>query len=343
MAKILIVAPSWIGDTVAAQPLLMRLKEYYPLHVLEVLAAPWVAPVLEAMPEVNRVIPCAFKHGEFGLGSRWRLGRSLRAEGYEAAYILPNSWKSALVPFFAGIPLRVGFLGEKRYGLLNRIHVLEPDRLPRQVQRYAQLAEPVGGTLPEPLPNPALETKAEHVARTLQELGLPASPAPIIFCPGAEYGPAKRWPERYFAQIARQLAKHKPQIWMLGSAKDAPVAEEIIKLAGGLGVNLCGKTRLDQAIDLISCAALVLTNDSGLMHVAAALGRPQVALFGSSTPDYTPPLSDLAEVATLKLACSPCFKRECPLGHFRCMNDLTPQLVYPRIRAILRHGHQAAS
>jgi heptosyltransferase-2 len=335
MRKILVVAPSWIGDTILAQPLFARLCEKHPGLSLDAFAPAWVAPVLERMPEVRRVIPNPFAHGEFNLGGRWRAGRELGREGYDAAIVLPNSWKSALLPLFAGIPQRIGFLGEARHCLLNRIHKLDAAALPQLAERYAQLAEAPGTLPPRPLPEPRLAVDDAAVRATLSALQLAREPAPVVFCPGAEYGPAKRWPAPHFAELARALAQAGQPVWLVGSGKDAPVCAEIAAQAGGACIDLCGKTNLAQAIDLLSSARLVVSNDSGLMHVAAALQRPLVALYGSSSPAYTPPLSPRAQIVSLGIECSPCFKRECPLGHFRCMNDLTPAMVLQRTREAL--------
>lgn len=336
MRKALIVAPSWIGDAILAQPLFARLHQRHPGLVLDAFAPAWVAPVLARMREVRRVIPNPFAHGRFDLRGRWRIGRALAGEGYDAAYVLPNSWKSALLPFFARIPQRIGFRGEARHGLLNRIHRLDAAALPQLAQRYALLAEDPAAPAPAPLAAPRLDVDAESLRSTLAALGLSASPAPIVFCPGAEYGPAKRWPAAHFAELARRVAGTDISVWLVGSAKDAPVGAEIEARSGGACKNLCGKTGLAQAIDLLSCARLAVSNDSGLMHVAAALGRPLVALYGSSSPSYTPPLSARAAILTLDLSCSPCFKRECPLGHFRCMNDLTPARVFDALKGLLK-------
>ncbi|MDT3736345.1 MAG: lipopolysaccharide heptosyltransferase II [Denitratisoma sp.] len=335
MRKALVVAPSWIGDTILAQPLLKRLHDNHPGLALDAFAPAWAAPVLSRMREIRRVIPNPFAHGEFNLAGRWRAGRELAREGYDAAIVLPNSWKSALLPCFAGIPQRIGFRGEARHLLLNRIHRLDETALPQLAQRYALLAEDVGTAMPAPLAAPHLEVDAESVRATLTALGLSAAPAPVAFCPGAEYGPAKRWPARHFAELARRLAATDFPVWIVGSAKDAPIGAEIEQLSGGAARNLCGRTDLGQAIDLLSCARLVVSNDSGLMHVAAALDRPLVALYGSSSTTYTPPLSKQARLLSLGLECSPCFKRECPLGHFKCLNDLAPERVFGEIKEML--------
>lgn len=338
--KILIVAPAWIGDTIAAQPLFMRLAERYPDASIDALAPAWVAPVLHAMPQIERVIANPFAHGQFRFKERAAFGRGLRAYRYDEAIVLPNSWKSALVPFFARIPVRTGFLGEARWGLLNRVHRLDKLALPRQVDRYAQLALPPGAP-PEPIAaNPQITRRAHTIAATLAKFELQAAPAPAVLCPGAEFGPAKRWPAAHFARLARSLADRGHPVWLVGGKQDVAVGEEIAEAAGGPARNLCGLTTLDEALDLMSVARFAVTNDSGLMHVAAALGVPLVAIFGSSSPDYTPPLSEQAIALSLKLACSPCFKRQCPLGHTNCLKDLTPEQVLAAIERVLSGGQR---
>jgi heptosyltransferase-2 len=326
--KALIVAPSWIGDTIMAQPLFARLHAKHPGLQLDALAPRWVAPVLQRMGEINQVIDSPFGHGQLGLKPRWRLARNLAAARYDAVYVLPNSLKSALIPFLAGIPRRIGFIGESRYGLINLRHRLDKAALPLMVERFAQLAETPGTLLARPVAYPRIRSSQAEQAQTLRELGLERPARIVAFCPGAEYGPAKRWPAAHFAALARKLAEQGCAIWLFGSPKDHAVAEEISGLAPGLCRNLCGTTSLAQAVDLLALAELVVCNDSGLMHVAAALERPIVALYGSSSPGFTPPLSDRADILSLNLECSPCFKRECPLGHFDCLNKLSPEQVF---------------
>jgi heptosyltransferase-2 len=312
--RILVVAPNWIGDALMAQPLLARLREKRPGVKLDVLAPEWVAPVARRMPEVDEVIPVPFRHGSLQLGSRWKLGRALK-DRYDEAIVLPNSWKAAIVPFLAHIPVRAGYVGESRYGLLNRLY-RKPDR--RMREHYARLAEAPGEEPRGALPQPCLKVDAAQVAATVRKFDVPQPYA--VLCPGAEYGPAKRWP--YFADLARRLPIGAV---LLGSRNDEPAA------AGVQGTNLVGKTTLDEAIDLIAGAQYIVTNDSGLMHVAAALGRPLVALFGSSSPEKTPPQSQRARVLWLKPECSPCFQRECPLGHFRCMREISVDQVLAEV------------
>jgi heptosyltransferase-2 len=273
-----------------------------------VLAPDWVAPVARRMPEVDEVIAVPFRHGTADLGARWRLARTLAKRGYDRAVVLPNSWKSALVPFLAGIPRRTGYVGEMRYGLLNS--TLPNSKLPMPVH-YARLA---GGEPTAPLPQPRLVVSPEEVIQVRNRFGIEQRYA--VLCPGAEYGPAKRWP--YFAELAQRIGM---PVVVLGSANDREAA------AGIPGKDLAGRTTLDEAIVLIAGAAVVVSNDSGLMHVAAALGRPQVALFGSSSPEHTPPANANARILWLHIECSPCFARECPLGHFRCMREMSVDQV----------------
>jgi len=327
--KTLVVAPSWIGDTILAQPLLARLHERG--AIIDVFAPAWSAPLLQRMPQVRRVITSPFRHGDFAWLQRRALGKQLAAEHYEQAFVLPNSWKSALIPFFAGIPKRIGYQGEARFVLLNQRHQLDEDTLPQLAQRYARLAvAPETTTFPS-LPPARLQSSVEQQRSVRTALNLPLDGTPVMFCPGAEYGPAKRWPIHHFAALAKQLGSPSDPVWILGSAADAAVGEEIVAQAGGCALNLCGRSSLEQAIDLIATARLVVSNDSGLMHVAAALDRQLMALYGSSSAAYTPPLSAHAKIVSLGIECSPCYQRNCPLGHFKCMEDMTPQIVMQKL------------
>jgi heptosyltransferase-2 len=313
-----------------AQPMLARLKALRPETVIDVLAPKWVLPLVERMPEVAEAIESPFGHGDLELRARWRLGRSLASSGYSQSIVLPNTLKSALIPFFASIPLRAGYVGESRYGLLNQVHKLDKKNPPPMVERYLALAGRPGEPVPA-VPQTRLEVSDENLARTLAELGLqpPSDAHPVaILCPGAEYGPAKRWPAEYYAELAGKLGDAGFAVWLMGSKADQPVARAILDAKPGCAIDLCGRTDLASAIDLLAAAGVVVSNDSGLMHIAAALDRPLVALFGSSSPKHTPPKSDCARVQYLAIECSPCFARVCPLGHFRCMRELAPAGVF---------------
>ena len=287
------------------------------------------------MPEINQALVNPFPHGALNIRERYRLGVVLRAAKYDQAIVLPNSLKSALVPFFARIPLRTGFIGEMRYGLLNDARKLDKTLLPLMVERFAQLAEAPGSSIPRPLADPRLSITQAQRDATLNKLGLSLAQPVAVFCPGAEYGPAKRWPVAYFAETARRLQAEGYAVWLIGSNKDRDVAEEIVTLSNETSRNLCGSTDLNDAIALLSVATLVISNDSGLMHLAAALDRPMLALFGSSSPQFTPPLSAQAQVVKLDIECSPCFKRVCPLGHFNCMNQLTPDVIWQKVQSVI--------
>jgi heptosyltransferase-2 len=284
-------------------------------------------PVVERMPEVRQAIASPFAHGELKFSERRALGRALRTETYDQAIVLPNTLKSSFVPWFARIPRRTGYRGEMRWGMLNDVRTLNKQALPQMPQRYAALGLERGKTLPALLPQPRLESPAAKRAQTLQALRLGQDARIVALCPGAEYGPAKRWPPSYFAEVARALSRSGDTVVLVGSAKDAPICDDIVRLSGGACRNLCGATSLDQAIDVLAASRLAVTNDSGLMHIAAALGTPLIAIYGSSTPEHTPPMSPRATIVKLDVPCSPCFERTCPLGHFNCMMQLKPDRV----------------
>ena len=330
--RALLVAPSWIGDAVLSHPLLVRLKERDRAGEIDVLAPAWALAVYRRMPEVAQALALPFGHGDLKLGARRRFARTLPK--YDQAIVLPNSFKSALVPWHAGIAVRTGYRGEMRYGLLNDMRQLDEAALPLIAERYAAFAQPAGEALRRPLPEPRLAVDAHTREATLAKFGLDLAKPVAAFAPGAEYGPAKRWPAPHFAELAAMLIERGYQVWLFGSAKDADITREIVgaeRSRKGPIVDLAGRTSLDEAIDLISVASRVVTNDSGLMHIAAALDRPMAAIFGSSSPRFTPPLSSKARVITLALSCSPCFQRTCPLGHTNCLVQLSAPLVLAKL------------
>lgn len=323
--NILLISPSWVGDSVMMQVLVQRLRVHHPDAHLTVMAPAWSLGLLARMPGVNATLENPFGHGALRLHDRRQLGHSLRGR-FDRCYVLPNSFKSALLPWFADIAERIGYVGELRYGLLTEARRLDKKALPLMVQRFAQLAEPAHAPLPSPMPQPRLNSTREQQLAVVQRLHLQGGRPALALCPGAEFGPSKRWPARHFAAVARRALQQDWQVWLLGSAKDAPIAQEIAAAAPGAH-NLCGQTSLADVIDLLAAARHVVSNDSGLMHVAAAVGTPLVAVYGSSSPGFTPPLSDTAVIEQLSLSCSPCFKRECPLGHGNCMNELAPARI----------------
>lgn len=337
MSRTLVISPNWIGDAVMAQPLLRRLKERAPGRPIDVVAPTWVAPVWRAMAEVDTVIESPFKHGALQWKERKAFARMLKARGYLDSYVLPNTLKFALIPWLAGIPRRVGYKGEMRYGLVNVMHHDDKAAPRPMAQFYQALADAPVRQLArsERLPEPVMTVAAGEAEAAIARLQLPAGTY-VAFAPGAEFGPAKRWPAAYFAELARTILANRPdaQILLLGSPKDRAVCDEIVA-----GVpqahNLAGSTSLSEAIALIARCAAVVTNDSGLMHIGAALGRPVVAIYGPTDPRHTPPLSQLAQILWLHIECAPCQQRECPLGHQNCMKQILPDAVWQPLQPML--------
>jgi heptosyltransferase II len=328
--NILIIGPSWVGDMVMAQTLFQCLKARHPDCAIDVLAPEWSRPILERMPEVREALSFPLGHGVLELATRRRIGKSL-AGRYDQAILLPNSLKSALVPFFAGIPVRTGWKGEMRYGLLNDVRTLDKARYPLMIERFMALAYAPGAELPQPYPRPSLRIDPASRDAALASFGLVLDRPVLALCPGAEFGESKRWPSEHYARVAEHKIREGWQVWLFGSKKDHPVGEDIrSRLIPGLReevVNLSGETSLAQAIDLLSCAASVVSNDSGLMHVAAALNRPLVAVYGSTSPQFTPPLAEQVEIVRLGIECSPCFDRTCRFGHYNCLVQLEPRVA----------------
>ncbi|WP_342766857.1 lipopolysaccharide heptosyltransferase II [Undibacterium pigrum] len=335
-SRILVIAPNWIGDAVMAQPLLQLLKRDHPQAAIDVLAPSWVAPVLRAMVEVDTVLETPFKHGSLQLRERWRYAQILRQRGYAAAYVLPNTLKFALLPWMAGIKKRVGYKGESRYGLINVMHHDSKPAPRAMVAFYAALASKPVTELVQSFPKPRLQITAAQIDAVLQDMGLSAQQPLICFAPGAEFGNAKRWPVSHFAELARTILQAHPdaQIVLLGSPKDVEVCQQI-KQACPAVHQFAGKTKLDQALALIAASNAMVSNDSGLLHIASAFNRPVIAIYGPTDPNHAPPFSDIAHSLSLRLACAPCKQRECPLGHHDCMNKLTSQMVWQPLEVIL--------
>ncbi len=334
---ILVVGPSWVGDMVMAQALFMRLRQLHPQAAVDVLAPGWSLPILARMPEVREGIELPLGHGEFGFSVRRRAGLALRGKNYAQALVLPGSWKSALTPYFAGIPRRTGYRREFRYGLLNDLRRLDKTVLPTTVQQFLALAEDGAVTQAPPIPQPRLRHDAQRIAALREQLGLdPRQPA-VALMPGAEYGPAKRWPPEYFAELSGRLTGAGYQVWVLGSAKERELGAAIAQGRAQIH-DLCGRTRLEDVVDLLAAARTAVSNDSGLMHVAAAVGTPLVAIYGSSSPKMTPPLSPSVRLLYLGLDCSPCFERTCPLGHLNCLRQIGVEQV---LAAVLNGSPQS--
>lgn len=335
--SILIIGPSWVGDMMMAQSLFIALKEQAPEINIDVLAPSWCEPILARMPEVRNTIIQPLSHGALGWKVRKSLGHKLRAEHYKQAIVLPNSWKSALIPWFANIPIRTGWRGEIRYGLLNDLRILDKSALPLMVQRFVSLAHQAKSAhIPPDYKSPALLAMSLTDSQR-SAWGLEKDKPLLALCPGAEFGPAKQWPVAHYATIATHYAAIGWQICLLGSSADKETANQICSQTSidpDTILNLCGETTLTDAIDVLADATAVISNDSGLMHLAAALNKPLVAIYGATSPDFTPPLNSEAKIIQITVDCGPCFQRECPEQHHRCMQDLLPQQVVTQLDAL---------
>jgi heptosyltransferase-2 len=343
--KILIIGPSWIGDMVMAQSLFKKIKELNPNSDITVTAPNWSLPLLQRMPEISKAVANTFTHGELALKKRKELGRSLIADNYDLAIVLPNSFKSALVPYFAKIKNRRGLKGEQRYFIINQMYKDIKKTLPLMVQRYVACAfNPLEFKISSPadlgnIPYPQLICNSEVIPDICKKLNIEHNDHVLGICPGAEYGNAKRWSAEYYAKIAEAWIKNRGIAYIFGSNKDLPIAQKIHDFLPNQIREKCfvitGKTTLTEAVDLLGHCEIVITNDSGLMHVTAAVGTPLIAIYGSSTTNYTPPLSSKAKTVYLNLDCRPCFKRECPLGTTDCLKQIEPSMVIKQLNETL--------
>ncbi|MEO1200141.1 MAG: lipopolysaccharide heptosyltransferase II [Pseudomonadota bacterium] len=332
-APTLIVGPAWVGDMVMAHSLVQALKAQTPDTRIDILAPPATAPIARLMPDVGKVIEIGVRRGRLGARARWQVGRALSQTRYGLAIVLPRSWKSALVPALARIPGRRGYRGELRYGLLTDIRPDVAHRDGRTVDKFVALSVPVGGEA-MPAPDPVLSVDPAAANVTLDTFGLDPGASHVALCPGAEFGPSKQWPIASFAALAARLVQegHRPVV--LGTGQDRDAGATIAKAAPDT-IDLTGRTRLEEAGHILSVASAVVTNDSGLMHVAAALGRPVLALFGSTSAKITPPLGARAAVINRELPCRPCFERTCPLGHHDCLRSIMPDEVATRLSDLM--------
>jgi len=332
--KILICAPAWLGDLIMSHSLIRTL--YQAGHELHVLAPEWNFSALQYMPEITKQIKLPMTHGDLKLKNRYLMGKSLRQENYCQAIICQNSLKSALIPFFAKIPIRTGWLREGRKLLLTDGRKLDKKLLPLMVQRYVALAYSHSNSWnKDNFLWPRLNVPKTIADDTLTKYQLVKNKKILALCPGAAYGPTKRWPSEYYAYIAKKKLQEGWQIWLFGSAQDRLITDEIMQLTANQCTNLTGDLKLDETIGLFSVVDALISNDSGLLHVAAALDKPVIGVYGSTSPDFTPPLSKNAQTMVLEgLECRPCFQRTCRYAHLNCLTQIKPEMVNQRLNQI---------
>jgi heptosyltransferase II len=337
---ILIIPYMWIGDFVRCHTVVKLLERRFPGQSIDVLTTTLCAPLLDYMPGVRKGILWDLPRNRLALNQQRKLARQLRAEGYGQALIMPRTWKSALAPYLAGIPQRTGFAGELRVGLLNDLRWGER-KLPRMVDRCAALALPKAATHPPDWPLPELKVPVSEVLAWRKRMGLMADGPVVAFAPGA-VGPSKRWPSNHYAAVARSLAWDGISVWVLGGPNERPLAAEIAA-AGGRVRDLTGHD-LRNAILGLAAADAAVSNDSGLLHVAAAIGTPSVGIFGPTSPWHWAPLNPLAAVieTDTTLTCRPCHKPTCRLIHHRCMRDIEAARVSRALQNALAAARMAA-
>ena len=327
-SRILVIAPVWIGDVVLSQILYRLLQRQQPEVAIDVISRPWASALLNRMPEVARHIPLEVDHGQIGLGRRRALARNLRGQ-YHQAIVIPQATKAALVPWLAGIQHRTGFGGGSRAGLINDIR----PRLSNVVTRMAHLAREAPPE--EDIPWPRLTVDPEKTRAAFHRWQMDPDMPRIGLMPGAGSKQLKRWGTAPMARLATLLVEHGHSLCVLGAERDRADGETIARVAPERVRNLCGKTSLDDAVELTAGLAAAVCNDSGLMHVAAAVNTPVVGIYGPTSPATHPPLSTRRAVRWAGVACSPCNLRTCPYGHHACMTNITPEATLESLLAIM--------
>jgi heptosyltransferase II len=334
-SPILIVPYMWIGDFVRCHTVVTLLRQRFPDRPVDLLATTLCAPLADYMPGVRQSIVADLPRGRLALAQQRALAARLKREGYGMALTMPRTWKAALAPFLAGIPRRTGFVGEGRLVLLNDMRFGER-KLPRMIDRCAMLALPRGAAQPPEWPLPELKVPVSEIAAWRIRRGLTDDRPIVALAPGA-VGPSKRWTAEGYDALARQFAADGFAVWILGGPNETSLAAGIAGDSGA--VDLTG-TDLRDAILALGAASVAISNDSGLLHVAAALGTPSIGIFGPTSPWHWAPLNPLAAVIESKseLACRPCHKPVCRLNHHRCMRDITADEVLAASRAALANA-----
>ena len=328
--KFLIICPNWIGDMVMTHALLQKLKHIHPYCIIDIIAPTWCAELAQFMPEIRKIYISPSKHGQLNILKVWNTAKKLQKKNYSHAIIIPNSFKSALIPFLAKIPIRIGYIGEWRQFLLTKHY--KKNKKQKFVDQVAMLFKEEALDTPPPY----LHVNQNALATIKQKYNLPNSlKKTIALCPGAAYGPAKSWPIEYYLKIAQHMLQKGWHVWLFGSQAEEKLGQYIehqCKESKNF-INFIGKTTLEESIYLLSCTEKVMANDSGLLHIASALQRHVIALYGPTPPDVAPPLTKKADIYYLKLDCSPCFQRHCPLKHHQCLRQITPEMVLQNLES----------
>ena len=342
--RILIVGPTRVGDSVIAQSLYRRIKQLNAAAAIDVLAPKYLHGLLKRMPEIRYTIDLPLAHKQLGLSKRKQIGISLRGR-YNQAIILSRSLKATLIPWFAQIAIRTGFRGEMRYGLINDMRKLDRDAMPhlgnrpRLADRWVHLGQPKQMRLPKEIPQPRLSVKPANAQICMEHLALNSNSPIMALAPGIADSPAKQWPARYFTETAEHYGKQGYQIWLLGAENDQAICRQITEATDMPINNLCGRTSLEDTIDILAQADIVLSNDSGLMHIAAAVGCSVIGIFGSTTPEYALPSSDWVKASWTGLSCSPCWQKTCRYGHYHCLTRITPKDIVPIVDFLVKQAN----
>ena len=322
--KLLIIPQNWLGDIVMSQTLLKKIKSNNPKTSIDILVNSSLKNLVERMPEINKVIILDCNHRELGLFKRLRLAKEIKKSSYDRSIVLSRSLKSSLIPYFAKIPIRTGELGELRYLLINDLKEFSKESRRKTASRYISMYSDNNEELSENY-YPSLDSNSENIKNLSEKYDLKKDEKVIIFAPGAAFGPSKMWPVNKFRELGKKL-NNDFKILILGSNNEKSIGNDIVTNKNM--VNLCGKTSIADAVDLMHISKFCVSNDSGLMHLAAATNTKSISIYGSTSPDFTPPLTKNKDIHYKGMSCSPCFEKKCKYGHYNCLVDIHSDDVF---------------
>lgn len=322
--KLLIIPQNWLGDIVMSQTLLKKIKSNNPKTSIDILVNSSLKNLVERMPEINKVIILDCSHRELGLFKRLRLAKEIKKSSYDQSIVLSRSLKSSLIPYFAKIPIRTGELGELRYLLINDLKEFSKESRRKTASRYISMYSDNNEELSENY-YPSLDSNSENIKNLSEKYDLKKDKKVIIFAPGAAFGPSKMWPVNKFRELGKKL-NNDFKILILGSNNEKSIGNDIVTNKNM--VNLCGKTSIADAVDLMHISKFCVSNDSGLMHLAAATNTKSISIYGSTSPDFTPPLTKNKDIHYKGMSCSPCFEKKCKYGHYNCLVDIHSDDVF---------------